>query len=80
VDHCNSSFEIVVFDLDQKKVTERIPMPKRAARTPPGAFVQYDGWNGQYFSDHTAARGAWRRSASCSADFHGGSLGNDGKM
>jgi len=37
---CNSSFEIVVFDLDLKEVTARIPMP-HGGSTHSGAFVQY---------------------------------------
>ena len=53
---CNSSFEIVVLDLDQKKVTERIPMPNGGS-THSGAFVQYDGWNGQVLSDHNGLHG-----------------------
>ncbi|OGA52919.1 MAG: hypothetical protein A3G24_26930 [Betaproteobacteria bacterium RIFCSPLOWO2_12_FULL_62_13] len=53
---CNSSFEIVVFDLDQKKVTSRIPMPNGGS-THSGAFVRYDGWNGEVLSDHNGLRG-----------------------
>jgi DNA-binding beta-propeller fold protein YncE len=54
---CNSSFEIVVLDLDQKKVTERIPMPNGGS-THSGAFVQYDAaWNGQLLSDHNGLHG-----------------------
>ena len=53
---CNSSFEIVVFDLDQKKVTERIPMPNGGS-THSGAFVQYDAWSGRVLSDHNGLHG-----------------------
>ncbi len=53
---CNSSFEIVVFDLDQRKVTKRIPMPNGGS-THSGAFVHYDGWKGQVLSDHNGLQG-----------------------
>jgi DNA-binding beta-propeller fold protein YncE len=54
---CNSSFEIVVLDLDQKKVTERIPMPNGGS-THSGAFVRYDAdWQGEVLSDHNGLHG-----------------------
>jgi DNA-binding beta-propeller fold protein YncE len=43
---CNSSFEVVVFDLDLKEVVDRISTP-HGGSTHSGAFVQYDnGWTG----------------------------------
>jgi len=51
---CNASFEVVVFDLDLKEVTARIPLPNGGS-THSGAFVSYpDGWNspGAVLSDH----------------------------
>lgn len=53
---CNSSFEIVIFDLDQKTVTKRIPMPNGGS-THSGAFIRYDGWNGEVVSDHNGLQG-----------------------
>lgn len=47
---CNSSFEIVVFDIGEKEVSARIPMPNGGS-THSGAFVQYDGWEGEVLSD-----------------------------
>ena len=47
---CNSSFEIVVFDLDEKKVSARIQMPNGGS-THSGSFVKYDGWKGEVVSD-----------------------------
>jgi len=43
---CNASFEVVIFDLDLKEVSARIPLPNGGS-THSGAFVSYpDGWNG----------------------------------
>jgi mono/diheme cytochrome c family protein len=56
---CNASFEVVVFDLDLKEVTDRIPLPNGGS-THSGAFVQYpDGWNapGAPVSDHNGLQG-----------------------
>lgn len=53
---CNSSFEVVVFDLDQRKVTARIPTPNGGS-THSGAFVRYDGWKGEVLSDHNGLHG-----------------------
>jgi mono/diheme cytochrome c family protein len=56
---CNASFEVVVFDLDLKEVTDRIPLPNGGS-THSGAFVQYpDGWNapGATVSDHNGLQG-----------------------
>jgi DNA-binding beta-propeller fold protein YncE len=56
---CNSSFEVVVFDLDLKDVTARIPLPNGGS-THSGAFVSYpDGWNsaGEVLSDHNGLHG-----------------------
>jgi len=54
---CNSSFEIVIFDLDQKQVTKRIPMP-HGGSTHSGAFVRYDGWAGEVLSDQNGLHGS----------------------
>lgn len=53
---CNSSFEIVVFDLDQRKVTARIPTPNGGS-THSGAFVRYTGWSGEVLSDQNGLHG-----------------------
>lgn len=53
---CNSSFEVVVFDLDQRKVTARIPTPNGGS-THSGAFVRYSGWNGEVLADHNGLHG-----------------------
>ncbi len=53
---CNSSFEVVVFDLDQRKVTARIPTPNGGS-THSGAFVRYNGWNGEVQADHNGLHG-----------------------
>jgi len=53
---CNSSFEVVVFDLDQRKVTARIPTPNGGS-THSGAFVRYTGWSGEVLSDHNGLHG-----------------------
>ncbi|MDH4109616.1 MAG: hypothetical protein OEW35_15010 [Gammaproteobacteria bacterium] len=43
---CNASFEVVVFDLDLKQVSARIPLPNGGS-THSGAFVSYpQGWEG----------------------------------
>jgi len=54
---CNSSFETVVFDLDLKEVTDRIPTPNGGS-THSGAFVQYDGWDGEVQADQNGLHGA----------------------
>ncbi len=42
---CNASFEVVIFDLDLREVSARIPLPNGGS-THSGAFVFYpDGWN-----------------------------------
>lgn len=56
---CNASFEVVVFDLDLKEVTARIPLPNGGS-THSGAFVHYpDGWDapGATVSDHNGLQG-----------------------
>lgn len=56
---CNASFEVVVFDLDLKEVSARIPLPNGGS-THSGAFVHYpDGWNsvGETLSDHNGLHG-----------------------
>jgi len=56
---CNASFEVVVFDLDLKEVTARIPLPNGGS-THSGAFVHYpDGWRapGVTVSDHNGLQG-----------------------
>ena len=43
---CNASFEVVIFDLDLREVTDRLPLP-RGGSTHSGAFVSYpNGWDG----------------------------------
>lgn len=54
---CNSSFELVIFDLDENKVTERVPMPNGGS-THSGAFVKYKGWNGEVVSDQNGLQGS----------------------
>ena len=57
---CNSSFEVVVFDLDLNEVVERIPTP-RGGSTHSGAFVRYDnGWDGsgELVSDQNGLHGS----------------------
>ena len=57
---CNASFEVVVFDLDLKEVTARIPLPNGGS-THSGAFVSYpDGWNepGENLSDMNGLHGS----------------------
>jgi DNA-binding beta-propeller fold protein YncE len=54
---CNSSFEIVVFDLDQNKVSARIPMPNGGS-THSGSFVAYDGWDGEVVADQNGLQGS----------------------
>ncbi len=56
---CNSSFEVVVFDLDLHDVTERIPLPNGGS-THSGAFVYYpNGWKekGRVLSDMNGLHG-----------------------
>ena len=56
---CNASFEVVIFDLDLKEVTARIPLPNGGS-THSGSFVGYsDGWNsdGEVLSDHNGLQG-----------------------
>ena len=53
---CNSSFEIVIFDLDQRIVSARIPMPNGGS-THSGAFVHYEGWEGEVLADHNGFHG-----------------------
>lgn len=47
---CNSSFEVVVVDLDLGEVVDRLPTP-HGGSTHSGAFVAYDGWKGTVVSD-----------------------------
>lgn len=57
---CNASFEVVVFDLDLKEVTARIPLPNGGS-THSGAFVFYpDGWAepGENLSDMNGLHGS----------------------
>jgi hypothetical protein len=53
---CNSSFEVVIFDLDLRKVTQRLPTPNGGS-THSGAFVKYDGWKGEVLADHNGFHG-----------------------
>ena len=42
---CNASFEVVIFDLDRREVSGRVPLPNGGS-THSGAFVSYpDGWD-----------------------------------
>ena len=55
---CNASFEVVVFDLDRREVTERIPLPNGGS-THSGAFVSYSAdWEGEVVSDHNGLHGS----------------------
>ncbi len=54
---CNSSFEIVVFDLDRNEVSARIPMPNGGS-THSGSFLQYAGWNGEVVADQNGLQGS----------------------
>jgi DNA-binding beta-propeller fold protein YncE len=54
---CNSSFEVVVFDMDQRQVTARLKMP-HGGSTHSGAFVQYRGWQGEVVSDQNGLQGS----------------------
>jgi hypothetical protein len=57
---CNASFEVVVFDLDLKEVSARIPLPNGGS-THSGAFVFYpDGWQkpGETLSDMNGLHGS----------------------
>jgi hypothetical protein len=57
---CNSSFEVVVFDMGNKVVKERIPMPNNAS-THSGSFVQYDrAFAGRVLSDQNGLHGTAR--------------------
>ncbi|MBI3074535.1 MAG: hypothetical protein HYY84_20675 [Deltaproteobacteria bacterium] len=54
---CNSSFEVVVIDMTNKVVKQRIAVPD-AGSTHSGAFVQYDGaWVGRVLSDQNGLHG-----------------------
>jgi DNA-binding beta-propeller fold protein YncE len=59
---CNSSFELVVVDLDLKEVISRIPMPNGGS-THSGSFVQYSveemgGFIGEVLSDQNGLQGS----------------------
>ena len=57
---CNASFEVVIFDLDLKEVSGRVPLP-HGGSTHSGAFVHYaDGWNGdgEVVSDMNGLQGS----------------------
>lgn len=57
---CNASFEVVVFDLDLKEVTARLPLPNGGS-THSGSFVHYpNGWeeDGETVSDHNGLHGS----------------------
>lgn len=59
---CNSSFEVVVFDMDAKAVAGRIPMPNGGS-THSGSFVQYTvddmgTISGEVLSDQNGLRGS----------------------
>ncbi len=54
---CNSSFEVVIFDMARNKVTARLPTPNGGS-THSGSFVAYDGWNGEVVSDQNGLQGS----------------------
>ena len=54
---CNSSFEVVIFDLDLNEVTARLPTPNGGS-THSGSFVSYDGWDGEVVSDQNGLQGS----------------------
>lgn len=59
---CNSSFELVVFDLDLKEVISRIPMPNGGS-THSGSFVRYGedemgSFFGEVLSDQNGLQGS----------------------
>lgn len=57
---CNASFEVVIFDLDLKQVTARLPTPNGGS-THSGAFMTYpNGWDGpgETVSDHNGLQGS----------------------
>ncbi|MFQ6005251.1 MAG: YncE family protein [Woeseia sp.] len=57
---CNASFEIVIFDLDLREVSARIPLPNGGS-THSGAFVSYpNGWKvkGETLSDQNGLHGS----------------------
>ncbi|NBR28969.1 MAG: hypothetical protein EBT83_11260, partial [Betaproteobacteria bacterium] len=47
---------IVIFDLDLRKVVQRLPTPNGGS-THSGAFVRYDGWKGEVQADHNGFLG-----------------------
>jgi mono/diheme cytochrome c family protein len=56
---CNASFEVVIFDLDRREVSGRVPLPNGGS-THSGAFVSYpDGWGapGKTLSDMNGLHG-----------------------
>ena len=57
---CNATFEVVIFDLDLRQVTARLPLPNGGS-THSGSFVHYpNGWDepGETVSDHNGLRGS----------------------
>ncbi|MBI3661182.1 hypothetical protein HY230_12025, partial [Candidatus Acetothermia bacterium] len=59
---CNSSFEIVVFDMAKKEVKARIPLPNGGS-THSGSFVRYNvddmgNWTGEVQSDQNGLQGS----------------------
>ncbi len=55
---CNSSFEVVVWDMVNREVTARIPMPEGGS-THSGSFVRYDpDFTGELLSDHGGLHGS----------------------
>ncbi|MCZ7574277.1 MAG: hypothetical protein M5U01_37475 [Ardenticatenaceae bacterium] len=56
----NSSFEVVVWDMEKKEVTKRIPMPLGTS-THSGAFVHYNpDWSGEVLADQAGLHGSAR--------------------
>jgi hypothetical protein len=57
---CNSSFEVVVIDMTNNTVKQRIPTPNKGS-THSGAFVKYDGaFVGAVLSDQNGLHGTAR--------------------
>lgn len=55
---CNASFETIVFDMEKKEVTARIPMPSGGS-THSGSFVRYNpDFSGEVLSDQNGLHGS----------------------
>lgn len=57
---CNSTFEVVVWDMVNKEVKQRIPMPDEGS-THSGSMVRYDAnFNGEVLTDQNGTHGSAR--------------------